>query len=253
MQIDGQTAIVTGGASGLGFATAQALVARGARVAIFDVNASAVESASQELGTTGHPCDVTDPRAVEAALAAVTDTIGAPRICISCAGIGPARRILGRDGPMSLDEFARVVQINLIGTFNMMRLAAAQMTALPPLSTQERGVFINTASIAAYDGQIGQSAYAASKGGVASMTLPAAREFARHAIRVLAIAPGIFLTPMLRALPESVQQSLAQAIPFPQRLGDPAEFAALAVHMIENAMLNGEVVRLDGAIRLAPQ
>jgi NAD(P)-dependent dehydrogenase (short-subunit alcohol dehydrogenase family) len=170
---------------------------------------------------------------------------------VSCAGVGPAKRILGRDGPMNLDDFARVVQINLIGTFNVLRLVSAQMAKLDPLPSGERGVIINTASIAAYEGQVGQAAYASSKGGVASLTLPAAREMARHAIRVLAIAPGIFETPMLHSLPEAAQQSLAASIPFPSRLGRPSEFASLVMHMIENAMLNGEVVRIDGAIRLS--
>jgi NAD(P)-dependent dehydrogenase (short-subunit alcohol dehydrogenase family) len=253
MEIEGESAIVTGGASGLGLATAAALAARGARVAILDVSQDGAVRAARELGVAAFACDVTDTASLEAALKSAKDTVGPPRICVNCAGIGPAKRILGRDGSMPLEDFVRVVEINLIGTFNVMRLVAAEMAKLAPLPTTERGVFINTASVAAYEGQVGQSAYAASKAGVAGLTLPTAREFARFAIRVLAIAPGIFLTPMLQALPDAVQQSLAAAIPFPQRLGNPAEFAALAVHMIENVMLNGEVVRIDGAIRLSPQ
>jgi NAD(P)-dependent dehydrogenase (short-subunit alcohol dehydrogenase family) len=253
MKIENLTAVVTGGASGLGYATAAALAARGAKVAILDVNADAAAKAAKELNGFSTACDVTSPDSLAAAIASVKERLGAPRICVNCAGIGPAKRILGRDGPMPLDDFARVIQINLIGTFNVLRLMAAEMSALEPLPTNERGVIINTASVAAYEGQIGQTAYAASKGGVVSLTLPAARELARFGIRVLGIAPGIFLTPMLRALPEEAQQSLGAAIPFPNRLGDPSEYAALAVHMVENAMLNGEIVRIDGAIRLAPQ
>jgi NAD(P)-dependent dehydrogenase (short-subunit alcohol dehydrogenase family) len=253
VQIERQCAIVTGGASGLGRATAAALVARGAGVAILDANAAAAAAAAETLGAAAVTCDVRSADSVAAALRAVKERVGAPRICVNCAGIGPAKRILGREGAIPLQDFSHVVDVNLIGTFNVLRLVAAEMAALDPLQDGERGVVINTASIAAYEGQIGQAAYAASKGGVLSLTLPAARELAQHGIRVLAIAPGIFLTPMLRALPEPTQRSLAEAIPFPQRLGDPAEFAALALHMVENTMLNGEVVRLDGAIRLAPR
>lgn len=253
MKIENLTAVVTGGASGLGFATATALAARGAKVAILDVNADAAEKAAKEVKGIAVACDVTSPDSAAKAFATVKEKLGAPRICVNCAGIGPAKRILGRDGPMPLDDFAKVIQINLIGSFNIMRLAAAEMATQEPLPTAERGVIINTASVAAYEGQIGQAAYSASKGGIVSMTLPAARELARSGIRVLAIAPGIFLTPMLRALPEAAQQSLGASIPFPNRLGDPAEYAALVIHMVENAMLNGETVRIDGAIRLAPQ
>jgi NAD(P)-dependent dehydrogenase (short-subunit alcohol dehydrogenase family) len=253
MQIAGQTAIVTGGASGLGRATATALASRGARVAILDANVEAAQAAADALSAIAVTCDVRSPDSVIDAIRAVKKRIGTPRICVNCAGIGPAKRILGRQGAMPLDDFARVIEVNLIGSFNVLRLVAAEMAALDPLPTRERGVVINTASIAAYEGQIGQAAYAASKGGVVSLTLPAARELAQHGIRVLAVAPGIFLTPMLEALPEPVQQSLADAIPFPRRLGNPMEFAALAMHLVENVMLNGEVVRVDGAIRLAPQ
>jgi NAD(P)-dependent dehydrogenase (short-subunit alcohol dehydrogenase family) len=251
MQIEGQAAIVTGGASGLGRATAAALASRGARVAILDVHAEAAREAADALGATAVTCDVGSADAVMAALRVVKERVGTPRICVGCAGIGPAKRILGRNGPQPLEDFARVIAVNLIGTFNVLRLVAADMATLDPMSDGERGVVINTASIAAFEGQIGQAAYAASKGGVVSLILPAARELAQSGIRVLAIAPGIFLTPMLQALPEPAQRSLADAIPFPPRLGAPAEFAALALHMVENVMLNGEVVRLDGAIRLA--
>jgi NAD(P)-dependent dehydrogenase (short-subunit alcohol dehydrogenase family) len=253
MEIEGQSAIVTGGASGLGRATVAALASRGARVAILDANAESAQVSADEFGAIGIACDVRNAESVTDAIRAVKERNGTPRICVNCAGIGPAKRILGRQGPMSLEDFARVIDINLVGTFNVLRLATAEMAALDPLPSGERGIVINTASIAAYEGQIAQAAYAASKGGVVSLTIPAARELAQHGIRVLAIAPGIFLTPLLRTLPEPVQQSLADAIPFPRRLGDPAEFAALALHMIENVMLNGEVVRLDGAIRLASQ
>lgn len=250
MNISGHGAVVTGGASGLGRAAAEALHAAGAKVAILDVNARAAEQVASGLGGFAAACDVTSADDTASALSAAEEAIGPIRACINCAGVGPAKRILGRDGPMNIDDFARVVQINLIGTFNVLRLASAQMAKLEPLPDEERGVVINTASIAAYEGQVGQAAYASSKGGVASLTLPAARELARYGIRVLAIAPGIFETPMLQALPDTAQQSLAAAIPFPTRLGRPSEFAALVMHMVENTMLNGEIVRIDGAIRL---
>jgi NAD(P)-dependent dehydrogenase (short-subunit alcohol dehydrogenase family) len=253
MQIQGQAAIVTGGASGLGRATVDALIEGGARVAILDADAEAARAAADASGAIATAADVRDTKSLTQALDAIRQQIGTPRICVNCAGIGPAKRIVGRQGSMPLEDFSRVIEINLIGTFNVMRLLAADMAKESPLPSGERGVFINTASVAAYEGQIGQAAYAASKGGVVSLTLPAARELAQHGIRVLAIAPGIFATPMLRALPPEAQRSLAEAIPFPRRLGDPAEFGALAIHMIENPMLNGETVRLDGAIRLAPQ
>jgi NAD(P)-dependent dehydrogenase (short-subunit alcohol dehydrogenase family) len=251
MNIENQGAVVTGGASGLGRATAEALHAAGAKIAILDVNAEAAGQIADALGAFAAPCDVTSADSTESALQAAEDALGPIRMCINCAGVGPAKRILGREGPMNLDDFARVVEINLIGTFNVLRLVSAHMAKLDPLADGERGVVINTASIAAYEGQVGQAAYASSKGGVASLTLPAARELARYGVRVLAIAPGIFETPMLHALPDAAQRSLAAAIPFPSRLGRPAEFAGLCLHMIENTMMNGEVVRLDGAIRLA--
>jgi NAD(P)-dependent dehydrogenase (short-subunit alcohol dehydrogenase family) len=254
MLIEGQAAIVTGGASGLGRATARALAEAGARVALFDVNAAAAEAAAQEMGGLAAACDVTDDAATERAFALARERHGAARIVVNCAGVGPAARIVGRDGKaMPLAEFRRVIEINLIGSFNVMRLAAARMSGLDPLEEGERGIIISTASVAAYEGQIGQAAYSASKGGVVSLTLPAARELARYGIRVVAIAPGIFATPMLTALPENVQQSLAASVPFPQRLGRPEEYAALVLHLCQNRMINGEVIRLDGALRMAPR
>ena len=253
MEIHGQVAVVTGGGSGLGAATARMLAAAGGKVAVLDVNDKAAAEVAIDVNGIAVHCDVTDDTGTEKALAKAAADHGPARIVVNCAGVGPAKRIVGRDGPMPLADFARVIEINLIGTFNVMRLAAAAMQGLEPGQDGERGIIFCTASVAAYEGQIGQAAYAASKGGVVALTLPAARELAQHGIRVLAIAPGIFATPMLQALPADVQQSLADAIPFPRRLGEPAEFGALAVHMIENVMLNGETVRLDGAIRLALQ
>jgi NAD(P)-dependent dehydrogenase (short-subunit alcohol dehydrogenase family) len=253
MDINGVSAIVTGGASGLGAATARVLTEAGARVAIFDVNQELAEATASEIGGHAVVCDVTDAAGTEAAIANAREAIGASRILINCAGVGTPAKAVGRKGPLPLERFAQVVAINLIGTFNVIRLAAADMIALEPLKDGERGVIVNTASVAAFDGQIGQPAYAASKAGVVGMTLPLAREFAEHGIRVLTIAPGIFETPMLHGLDEKVQQSLAAMIPFPSRLGTAEEFAGLAKHMCENMMLNGEVVRLDGAIRMAPR
>jgi NAD(P)-dependent dehydrogenase (short-subunit alcohol dehydrogenase family) len=253
MEIKGQAAIVTGGASGLGAATARALAAAGAKVALLDVNEkAAAEVASAIKGLTAM-CDVADAASADAAIKRAAAAHGPARILVNCAGVGPAKRIVGRDGPQPLEDYERVIRINLIGTFNMMRLAAAAMQGLAPLAHGERGVVISTASIAAYEGQIGQAAYASSKGGVAALTLPAAREFAQFGIRVLAIAPGIFGTPMLRALPQDAQDSLGAAVPFPKRLGEPREYAALVMHCIDNVYLNGEVIRLDGALRLAPR
>jgi NAD(P)-dependent dehydrogenase (short-subunit alcohol dehydrogenase family) len=253
MQIQGQAAIVTGGASGLGLATAEMLAAAGARVTLLDLDADRVAATAGRLGGLGIPCDVADAGSAEAAVNAARDAHGAARILVSCAGIAPPARIVGRSGPMPLADFARVIQVNLIGTFNLLRLAAADMASLEPDAGGERGVIVNTASVAAFEGQIGQAAYAASKGGVAALTLPAARELARHGIRVVTIAPGIFATPMLMGLPEQVQQSLAASVPFPNRLGEPAEYAALVEHIVLNPMLNGEVIRLDGALRMPPQ
>ncbi len=249
----GQTAIVTGGGSGLGAATAERLAAAGAKVAIFDLNANAAKDVAQRLGGLAVSCDVSDPSQAASAVEQASLKHGPARILVNCAGIGGSRRIVGRDGPMPLDQFARIIQVNLIGTFNMMRLVAAEMSTLQPLDDGERGVIVSTASIAAFDGQIGQAAYSASKGGVVALTLPAARELAQFGIRVLAIAPGVIDTPLLGGLPEDVRNSLAAGVPFPKRLGRPAEFAHLAMHCIENAYLNGEVIRLDGALRMAPR
>jgi NAD(P)-dependent dehydrogenase (short-subunit alcohol dehydrogenase family) len=253
MDIKGHAAIVTGGASGLGASTARMLADAGAKVAVLDVNKKAAAEVAIDINGIAVECDVTNAEATEQAIAKAAADHGPARIVVSCAGVGPAKRIVGRDGPMPLDEFARVVSINLIGTFNVMRLAVAKMQNLEPMQDGERGIIVCTASVAAYDGQIGQAAYAASKGGVVSLVLPAAREFAQFGIRVTSIAPGIFTTPMLHALPEAAQQSLAAAVPFPKLLGQPPQYAALVRHMIENRYLNGEVVRLDGALRMAPK
>jgi NAD(P)-dependent dehydrogenase (short-subunit alcohol dehydrogenase family) len=253
MDIKGHAAIVTGGASGLGAATARMLADAGAKVAIFDVNKKAAAEVAVSIDGIAIDCDVTNGDATEKALAMAAADHGPARIVINCAGVGPARRIVGRDGVMPLEEFSRVIAINLIGTFNVMRLAAARMQTLEPMQDGERGIIVCTASVAAYDGQIGQAAYAASKGGIVGLVLPAAREFAQFGIRVTAVAPGIFSTPMLHALPEAAQQSLAASVPFPKLLGQPPQYAALVRHMIENHYLNGEVVRLDGALRMAPK
>jgi NAD(P)-dependent dehydrogenase (short-subunit alcohol dehydrogenase family) len=253
MDIKGHAAIVTGGASGLGAATASELAHAGAKVACLDVNLDGARAVAEKIGGLALRCDVTSSDEAVAALAQAREKHGAARILINCAGVGPAKRIVGRDGPMPLADFERVIKINLIGTFNMMRLVAADMQGVPPLADGERGVIISTASVAAFEGQIGQPAYAASKGGVAALTLPAAREFAQFGIRANAIAPGIFHTPMLIALPEDAQKSLAAAVPFPKLLGRPEQFAALVRHIIENTYINGEVIRLDGALRMAPR
>jgi NAD(P)-dependent dehydrogenase (short-subunit alcohol dehydrogenase family) len=253
MDIKGHAAIITGGASGLGAATAAELAGAGAKVACLDVNLDGAKAVADKIGGIAIHCDVTNAEEAAAALAQARTVHGTARILMNCAGVGPAKRIVGRDGPMPLEDFARVIEINLIGTFNMMRLGAADMQSLSPLADGERGVIISTASVAAFEGQIGQPAYAASKGGVAALTLPAAREFAQFGIRANAIAPGIFHTPMLIALPEEAQKSLAAAVPFPKLLGRPEQFAALARHIIENTYINGEVIRLDGALRMAPR
>ena len=253
MDIKGHAAIVTGGASGLGAATARMLAAAGAKVAIFDVNQKAAAEVAIDINGISVQCDVTNSEQTEKAFAKAAADHGVARILINCAGVGPAKRIVGRDGPMPLDEFARVVSINLIGTFNAMRLAAAALQSASPLEEGERGIIICTASVAAYEGQIGQAAYAASKGGVVGLIMPAAREFAQFGIRVNGIAPGIFSTPMLHALPEAAQQSLAASVPFPKLLGQPPQYAALVRHIIENRYLNGETIRIDGALRMAPR
>lgn len=253
MELKGQAALVTGGASGLGAETARALAAKGAKVAVLDVNLALSQQVAASIDGLAVACDVTSAESAESALAAARQIHGPARVLVNCAGIGGAKRIVGKTGPMGLDEFSRTIQVNLVGTFNLMRLAAAGMTTLDPLEDGERGVIISTTSVAAFEGQIGQAAYAASKGGIASLTLPAARELAQFGIRVLAIAPGLFLTPLLAELPVEAQQSLGASIPFPKRLGRPDEFARLVVHMVENVALNGEVVRLDGALRLPPR
>lgn len=252
MDVKGIAAVVTGAASGLGAATARALSAAGAKVSLLDMNVTTAAELAGEIGGVAVQCDVADADSAEAAFRDAREIHGPARISVSCAGIAPPAKIVGRDGPQDLETFARTININLIGTFNVMRLAAADMKGLDPMEGGERGVIVNTASIAAFEGQIGQAAYAASKGGVAAMTLPSAREFSRSGIRVLAIAPGIFGTPMLFGLPDEVQDSLGQQVPFPPRLGDPAEYAKLVLHMVDNMMLNGEVIRLDGALRLPP-
>jgi len=253
MEIQGQAAIVTGGASGLGAETVRQLARAGASVAIFDLNASAAHEVAAEVGGLVVPCDVSDAGAAEAALAQAREAHGPARILVNCAGIGGARRIVGREGPMPLADFKRVVEINLFGTFNMLRLAAADMSTLPPFADGERGVIVSTASVAAYEGQIGQAAYSASKGGIVALTLPAARELAQFGIRVMAIAPGLFSTPLLQNLPPEAQANLAASIPFPKRLGQADEFAGLVLHIVTNLSLNGEVIRLDGALRLPPR
>jgi NAD(P)-dependent dehydrogenase (short-subunit alcohol dehydrogenase family) len=253
MQIEGQAAIVSGGASGLGRATARALAAAGAKVAILDTNAAAAAETAHETGGFAIAADVSDAVSVETAIAASQERHGPARIAVNCAGIGTAGRIVGRDGPMPLDAFRRVIDVNLIGSFNVMRLAAAEMSTLEPLDDGERGIIVSTASVAAHEGQIGQAAYSASKGGIVSLTLPAARQLARYGIRVVAIAPGIRETPMLQGLPQNIRDSLAASAPFPNRLGRPEEYAALVLHLCRNAMINGEVVRLDGAPRMAPR
>jgi NAD(P)-dependent dehydrogenase (short-subunit alcohol dehydrogenase family) len=253
MNIQGHAAVVTGAASGLGAASAAELARAGAKVACLDVDLDRARAVAQQIGAYAVRCDVTSAEQAASALAEAGERHGAPRILVHCAGVGPAKRIVGRDGAMPLADFERVININLNGTFNMMRLAAATMQKLSPLAEDERGVIITVASVAAFDGQIGQPAYASSKGGVAALTLPAAREFAQFGIRVVCIAPGIFETPMLRALSDEAQKSLSAAVPFPKALGRPDQFASLARHIVENTYLNGEVIRLDGALRLAPR
>ncbi len=252
MKIDGKVFIVTGGASGLGAGTVRMLADRGAKVVVADVQADAGEKLARELGQQFVRCDVAseaDGKAVVAAATAAGKLMG----LVNCAGIAPAAKTVGRDGAHPLDVFTRTIMVNLVGSFNMIRLAAEAMTRNDPEDTGERGVLINTASVAAYDGQIGQAAYSASKGGLVGMTLPIARDLARNGIRCMTIAPGIFKTPMMESMPQDVQDSLAASIPFPSRLGTPADYAKLVEHIVTNEMLNGETIRLDGAIRLAPR
>ncbi len=253
MKLAGAAAIVTGGGSGLGKATAEAFAAKGARVAVFDRNAEAAETVAKAIGGLALVGDVADSASAEAALAKAAAAHGPARILVNCAGIGVAKRVVGRDGPQPLGDFETVIRVNLIGTFNMIRLFAAAASRLEPLEDGERGIVVNTASVAAYEGQVGQAAYSASKGGVVAMTLPIARELAQFGVRVNAIAPGLFLTPMLLGLPQEAQDSLGRSVPYPARLGDPAEYAALAAFIVENPYLNGETIRIDGALRLAPR
>ena len=255
MEIRNSAFLVTGGASGLGAATARLFAQNGAGVVVADVNEAAGEETAAGIGERARfvRTDVTDEGSVRKAVDAALQSFGALHGLINCAGIGPAKKVLGKKGIHPLEDFVRAVQVNLVGTFNAIRLAAAAMAGNEPTEGGERGVIVNTASVAAFEGQIGQAAYSASKGGVVSMTLPIARELAGHGIRVATIAPGIFQTPMLAALPEGVRESLGEQVPFPRRLGRPEEYAALARHIVENEMLNGEVIRLDGAIRMAPR
>jgi NAD(P)-dependent dehydrogenase (short-subunit alcohol dehydrogenase family) len=250
MDVRGQAAIVTGGGSGLGAETARYLAKAGAKLAVLDVNLAGAEAVAKEIGGLAVKCDVSSAEEGEAAIAKAREAHGGARVLVNCAGIGPPARIVGRNGPMPLEQYSRVIQVNLIGSFNMMRLAAADMQKLEPLADEERGVIISTASVAAFEGQIGQAAYSSSKGGIVGLTLPAAREFAQFGIRVMAIAPGLLLTPLLRSLPPAAQESLASQVPFPHRLGHPHEYARLCMHIVENLLLNGEVIRLDGAMRM---
>ena len=254
MNIQGQAALVTGGGSGLGEATARELARLGARVAVLDINLANAQKVAGEIGGVAVQCDITDGASLQAAIDAAAASHGPARILAHIAGIGAAKRVIGKDGNAApLEDFARIINVNLIGTYNAARLFAAACAKLDPLEDSERGVMVFTASVAAFDGQVGQQAYSASKGGVVGMTLPMARDLAQHGIRVCTIAPGLFSTPLMRTLPEPVQASLAASIPFPPRLGKPEEFAALAAHIVTNTHLNGEVIRLDGALRMAPR
>jgi len=253
MDPKGHAAIVTGGASGLGAATARMLAAAGAQVAVFDLNEAEGAAVASEIGGFFVPCNVADAESAERAVETAKAAQGPARILVTCAGIAPAGKIVGKNGPMALETFRRVVDVNLIGCLNAMRLVAGNLEKLPALNENERGVIVMTASIAAFDGQIGQAAYAASKAGVVGLTLPAAREFASFGIRVCTIAPGIFATPLMAGMPQALQESLGASVPFPSRFGRPEEFAKLVLHVIDNTMLNGEVIRLDGALRMPPK
>ncbi len=253
MQVRNSVFLVTGGASGLGAATARMAAANGGKVVIADLQAEAGEKLAKELGGKFVKCDVTSEADGKAAVEAAVQGYGGLHVLVNCAGIGVAERTIGKEAPHDLARFAKVIAINLIGTFNMIRLAADAMAKAGPNAAGERGVIVNTASVAAFDGQIGQAAYAASKGGVVGMTLPIARDLSRNGIRVVTIAPGLFLTPMLLGLPKEAQDSLGKQVPFPSRLGKPDEYASLARQIVENEMLNGETIRLDGAIRMAPK
>lgn len=261
MKIAGQTALVTGAGSGLGEAVAHELARQGARVAVLDINPANAQRVAADLAATygaeralGVAADIGDTASLTAALDAAETALGPARIVMNIAGIGTAKRVLAKDGsPAPLEEFERVIRVNLLGTYNVVRLTAARIARLDPLDDDERGVMLMTASVAAYDGQVGQEAYAASKGGIVSMTLPLARDLAQFGIRVCSIAPGLFYTPLMKTLPEAVQASLAASIPFPRRLGKPEEFSSLAAHIVANVHLNGETIRLDGALRMAPR
>jgi NAD(P)-dependent dehydrogenase (short-subunit alcohol dehydrogenase family) len=254
MKIQGQAALVTGGGSGLGEAVARELARGGAKVAVLDVNEANAQRVAGEIGGLACRCDITDSASVAAALDAATAAHGPARIVMNIAGIGTAKRVIGKDGsPAPLEDFERVIRVNLIGTYNMIRLAAARIAPLDPLDDGERGVMVCTASVAAFDGQVGQEAYSASKGGLVGMTLPLARDLAQWGVRVMTVAPGLFHTPLMAQLPDEVQKSLAASIPFPKRLGAPEEFAALCAHIVTNVHLNGETIRLDGALRMAPR
>lgn len=254
MDIQGKAALVTGGGSGLGEATARELARLGAKVAVLDVNLDNAQRVANDIGGIAVQCDVTSPDSVQAALEAAAAAHGPARILMQIAGIGTAKRVVGKDGNAApLEDFAKVINVNLIGTYNVARLFAAACAKLDPMEDGERGAMVFTASVAAYDGQVGQQAYSASKAGVVGMTLPMARDLAQHGIRVCTIAPGLFATPLMKTLPEPVQQSLAASIPFPSRLGKPSEFAELACHIVSNGHLNGETIRLDGALRMAPR
>ncbi len=253
MKIAGNVFVISGGASGLGGATARHLAMHGGKVVIADLNEAGGNALAKEIGGRFSRCDVTKDADAQAAVATAMKEFGAVHGLVNCAGVGVPAKVLGKEGPLALEAFNKVIQINLVGTFNMLRLAAAEMTKNNPNDEGERGVIVNTASVAAFDGQIGQPAYAASKAGVVGMTLPIAREFARSGIRVVTIAPGLFETPMMASLPKEAQESLGKSVPFPSRLGRPSEFALLTQQIVENPMLNGETIRLDGALRMAPK
>ncbi|MFP5467880.1 MAG: SDR family NAD(P)-dependent oxidoreductase [Gammaproteobacteria bacterium] len=254
MNIQGHAALVTGGGSGLGEATARELARQGAKVAVLDLNLESAQRVAADVGGVAVQCDVSNPDSMQAAIEQAAAAHGPARILMQIAGIGTAKRVVGKDGSAApLEDFIKVINVNLIGTYNAARLFAAACARLDPMEDGERGVMVFTASVAAFDGQVGQQAYSASKAGVAGMTLPMARDLAQHGIRVCTVAPGLFATPLMKTLPEPVQESLARSIPFPQRLGKPEEFAQLATHIVSNGHLNGEVIRLDGALRMAPR
>jgi NAD(P)-dependent dehydrogenase (short-subunit alcohol dehydrogenase family) len=250
MDVKGQAAIVTGGGSGLGAETATALAAAGAKVTVLDIDEAGIEAVAQEIGGLAIKCDVSSASDAEAAVAAAHEAHGPCRVLVNCAGIAPGKRIVGRDGPMPLEAFEKVIRVNLIGSFNLLRLAAADMLAAEALADGERGVIISTSSIAAGEGQMGQVAYAASKAGIIGMMLPAAREFAKKGVRVLTIAPGLIATPLLLNMPQEVQDNLASQVPFPHRFGKPSEFAGLVMHLVDNVMLNADTIRVDGGMRM---